>query len=277
MTDNFSGPSTKKILVDMEALLDFRVGALMLIDPKRSAERAFAYTSQPGYYTRTSDTLDDPVYGKISKETIYKIIERHYVDVMRLSPVTKLPGELFNMAMYFVRNAADGAEVVLPKFEVVCNSLTSVNLSVEEQEGLNKALRDCMVNLVDISFSKSTLMCHRPKDILKNYAAMVIYRHSQWFETYAETLKETHPNPNLCVYTPRLFMGKEDDKASWRLLKKHKVDPLKQWEAFMRVCLARLDLMPPSLVSANTPVNLAEYDTFWHHKANVDKSVATKG
>lgn len=268
---------TKKILVDMEALLDFRIGALMLIDPEHSAQRAFAYTSKPSYYTRTSDTLADPVYGKISKETIYKIIEQNYLDVMRLSPVTKLPSELFNMAMYFMRDAADGAEVTAPKFEVVCNCMQTINISAQEQEDLNRALKACMANLVDISFSNVSLMYHRPKDVLKDCAAMVMYRHAMWFEMNAETLKETHPNPNLHVFVPRLFMGDENDRASWRLLKKHKVDPLKQWEAFMRVCLARLDLMPPSLVSANTPVNLAEYDTFWHHKANADKVAEDKG
>ena len=77
----------KKILIDIETLLDVRQGVMSLISQDFSVE----VTGFESYYVRTIDEFKNATLGTLSKGMVASVKQSAPEEVIRASVVTKLP------------------------------------------------------------------------------------------------------------------------------------------------------------------------------------------
>ena len=242
--------------------MDMTLGSLLAISPTDSnghtdTSIALDYTTNPSYYTRVRDTLVHKTHGKITRETINRIINHNPKDVLTNSPITKLPLILFDVVMHMRRAAADGPTNTVPLF---CVNVFPVRFTPEENEVFKQSLKSVFLDLVDVqveSYDPRTLL---PSYVLLNYAFLFFYDFS-WVEAHSEELKKTAPNPGLRFFFPKIMHTDSDDASALLTLKQNNAEAFGRFMAVMRA-LIPIDFLPISLYCAQTPVNLREYDTY---------------
>ena len=239
-----------KIYVDLDSLLDTRLGTLALI----STDFAFDVTTSKDYYVREEDLFQTEAAGKLSKELFTQVHTARRAEVVRNSLRTRIPDFVLKLATNLFFHALStpwqsGVEVEVNSFPYV--------LSDEEA----KELLASMAALFDANFT-IRLVNKRYEDLTieyvrENYRAMVMYTYHEWMNLHSKDLQKK-PLKDLSLYVPRLYYIKKPTREELVEFAKNNQDVFTFHQAAMRP-FVMIQHMPIALFCAHTPANLEAY------------------
>lgn len=239
--------SPTALYVDLNCLLDTRLGTLLTIDP----DFGFAVSQQPGYYTRTMDRFATPEQGSLKRELYDQVTAHHPTLVVKNSVMTRM--------LDFIKNII-GAQRMLQTegpvkgIDKVLVNLHPYTLAHEEKLALLNLLAtemldfECNVELVELPPAQITAA-----HAAKHYIAMIIYNPTDWLEAVGQELL-TAVCTNLTLYTPKLNHVRELTYQESEQVKRFGSDLYASLETAMKryIQFTYLDL---NWFCAHTPLN----------------------
>jgi hypothetical protein len=189
--------SPTALYVDLNCLLDTRLGTLLTIDP----DFGFMVSQQPGYYTRSVDKFSTPEHGSLKREL--------YDQVLLNNPDRVIKNSIMTRMLDFIKNIIGAQRMLQTEGPVkgidrILVNLHPYTLTHEEKLALVNLLAselidfECNVELVELASIQISA-----EFAAKNYIAMIIYNPTDWLEAIGQELL-TAVCTNLTLYTPKL-------------------------------------------------------------------------
>ena len=188
----------KKIYVDLESLLDTRMGTLAVLDT------AFAYeiTTAPAYFTREQDafsgeagTLTAPEFAEL-----YAATKEH---ALRSSIKTKMHRFVGELCHQFTVHALGGphhlaveVEINTAPFDLTEAETLEIVRTIAYYLGEQYTVRAVCIPLSALSVTR----------VREEYCAMVMYTYHEWLNLHEREIRRT-PLKEVCLYVPRLYFG----------------------------------------------------------------------
>lgn len=240
---------SKSIYVDLDCLLDTRLGTLITIDKSI----AFDISKTKDYYLRQTDTFTHKEKGTLDKTLFKKIQDTFTSTVYKNSTATRLDVFIAD----FIKSILDHQiEEQVSDVKLVINCNYS-GLSNEEASRIAIAVQK---RLADFAECKSVFISYdlmSPKFMKDNFVAAIIYNPHDWLSSQSENLKKDKLS-EFSLYTPRLYHLREMTAEEKRNAEQQKVDVF----ASLRTVLApyiKLEFLSIALFCADTPANLPSY------------------
>jgi len=187
----------RRLYVDVDCLLDTRLGVLSGIDP----QAAIAAVRNPRYWTRDYNDWELLTDGLVNKERYDAAWALRDMSTLVDSVVTGIPSVLQQLLVDHHKNMKDGSVVDDVGLEV---NLAPYAFTDEERDGLEHILQEMFFSDLIITF------CYRPLDeltptlISEQYSGLVMYEFHDWIKTHHEALVST-PCKDVSFVVPRLF------------------------------------------------------------------------
>lgn len=190
------------ILVDLDALLDTRLGALYRLDEnlgKRMLEN-------PAYYTRANDDLSliDP---DIDIEKFREIYKNRGLEVLSEAIMTPAVLSLSSIVLDLEKQRLETPHV---KSVAVTLNAYPYHLDAEQTEMLEAAIAHYIPYDVKITTRRISPDELTPSDIKSNYTGLIIYDLARWFLINGKDLEKVKI-PAVTVLAPKIHAG--DGKA----------------------------------------------------------------
>lgn len=188
----------RKLLVELDGLLDTRIGVISRVDD----EAAYRILRNDEYWWREHDDWETLSGQRIGNEEFKTAWAERDVTDLRASMMTNLVLPLSQITSEFHRNVEDG--VVDDQIGLEINT-APYTLEIEEQDELASILREVLFSSLQVSF------CFRPLDELtpavldELYSGMVIYNFSDWMVQHYTALPN-HPIRDFNIVAPKLFV-----------------------------------------------------------------------
>jgi len=200
-----SPDSSYVLLLDLDALMDTRMGTLMLLDPELSKT-----LSPEKYRARTMDDFEEITDGRVTNKAFQERYAKRDYDVLRRSIVT---GVLPVLLTYIA-----GLEERLVRQVDVAGIRIDLNIWPYSLPGpLIEMYKNCLTALVPpyvevhvVSHSPESLS---PEALSRQYSGWVTYHFHPWLELHNETLL-VKPINGVSVILPKLYyreLGEEDE------------------------------------------------------------------
>ena len=247
--------SVKLVNVDIAALMDLRLGALLYIGEKAGlgADLAVSITSKPSYFMRQSDTFTLASGEKLAAKDIYQVIQKHPVEVLERSMITHLPFLMLEFALKHRRNNGLTPQACHIRFSINFYPLTL-------PDAVKQKICDIVYNKMQRQFNVSA--CYKPPEVMtpahlkEHYVGSFIYDWSIWVDTHAEAFKLLSPNNHIQFFAAKLRQiddAKKLEKGK-KIFEAKKID---EWE-FLTQSMAfilPIDFFNAGLASAAVPLN----------------------
>lgn len=191
----------QNILVDMDSLLDTRLGTFHTIDPAV----AVGLEANPNYRSRVADDWNLLVGSDIAKKFAKKYQGRNN-DVLKSSVMTALIfflHSLYGELAKALLTTPVGEEMVL-----TINTHPYVLSSVEREE-LTNTLHEYISPFVDVQYIDIPMTGLSPSYLHDKYSAVVMYDFDSWLNYHYAGL-QARPIPRLTLYVPALFAKTPD-------------------------------------------------------------------
>lgn len=194
-----SNNSEYRLLLDLDALLDTRLGTLLLLDPAAPKTAV-----ENGYYTRTIDDFEELTTGAVTNEQFNVAYAKRDLDTLKSSIITGIPHVLVSY-LETIR------ERYLRKLEV-SNVLIDINLFPYTLPGpdvqmIIQAFGVMIPEFVKINAVRVDPTTLPPDEFKKSYDGWCTYDFDAWFKVHHQTLLFKRAN-ELTVILPRLHISK---------------------------------------------------------------------
>lgn len=187
----------KRILLDLDTLLDTRLGCLSLIYP----EAATYVVKHTDYWDREHTDWSKLTDGRVTNAQFEERWAKRDIDVLQNSVLTSINVVLLRILSEMNINATTGVTVHEVGLEV---NLAPYTLSFEEQEELEQILRETYGQELVITFCSIPVAELTPTYIRKRYAAVLLYGFHEWIKIHdAELMKGR--SPDIYFIGPKLF------------------------------------------------------------------------
>ena len=240
----------KKILVNADAAWDFRQGTMTKISPDFSAQ----VTTQADYYLRKLD-LFGPQDNQLKPEVYQKVFKRYLGDIFRISLRTEIYGFLLDLCKQYIKQVVYAP--FLTDFSLEFNMYPIV-LSEEEEREIIACLKDLLgelkFSIVSIAPEQLTMA-----NVREHYIALVMYNYHDWLNLHHEEMKKSNIR-DVGLFVPRLYFG-DATKLTPEALKELHERGKDEFDMFRELLIpfVNIQMLPVSLFSASTPVNLPQY------------------
>ena len=249
----------KKLYVDLDAVVDLRLGVLNLVSPPF----AFDQTTHPEYFQREEDAFSSTRINPATNEPFGGLPRPLFKSVLVQCRDKVLTASLRTKINKFVRQlcAAHLANVIRSGQEI--RIIIEVNIhpfvmTPEAQIELTQTLQTdffglhFQVALIDISPQDLNL------DVVRdNFFGLVRYEFFDWLNLHDTALRKK-PIRDTCLYVPRLYAGgKPTDAESLSLLaefKKRKMDPMEKISQAL-ANFVPIQFLPIAFFCADVPAN----------------------
>ena len=237
---------SKKIYVDLDCLLDTRLGTLVTISP----DFAFEATSSKDYYLREQDAFTAASFGPLTREEFKRVHDALPQQVLKNSLMTKMPHFIRELsAQLVVRNI--GTPYAM-NVEIEVNTYPYA-FSPEEAQTL---LQVCAYRLGE-RFSVS--LTHRSykelalSTVRDAYVAMIMYSYHEWVNFNDLEIKKK-PLKELSLYVPKLYFGEPPTAEQLQTFAEHNTGPFELSQQVLAP-LVLIQYLPIALYCVDTPNN----------------------
>ena len=193
--------SVQNILVDLDSLLDTRLGTFHCIDP----EVAVALEANPDYRSRVADDWNRLIGSEVAKKFAKKYQARNN-EVLKSSVMTAL--------IFFLHSLYTELTKALLTTPVGDNMALTINthpytLTNEERTELTNTLHEYIPVFVDVNYIDINMANLSPGYLNDKYSAVVMYDFDAWLNYHFAAL-QVRPIPRLTLYVPALFAKTPD-------------------------------------------------------------------
>ena len=238
--------STSKIdYIDIESLLDLRLGAIGLIDEKFAAD----LIATPEYYERCFDSFS---FGndQLNSDVLKRIMDEMRPEIVRNAFPTAIIHHLCSIVNQreFTANTQPNVE-----FADIHVSVKGCNFSPEEKAAFAESIKAFVpsVNVKCVEYSIGEI----DFDVVKsNYFSITVYNLSKAMLPFEKAFTDSKRFSETVVYAPRLFNTRLDDE-SIALLNEYKEDPFYLGQGVFSEFYFRSSFLPVNLYCAMTPYN----------------------
>lgn len=189
---------TKRLLVELDCLLDTRLGTIESLHPPAAAELYLGDT----YYSREIDDWSSLTNGLISKEDFDKAYGNRGQEILALSRPTRMLGFLNRLT-----RDLDMAKITAPdveKIEVVVN-LYPYQLTNREKEVLETLVYSYCSLGTEVSTTELNYAQITPSLMRDNYDGVILYEFDRWFSLHAKELNSVLI-PRNSLFAPALYI-----------------------------------------------------------------------
>lgn len=237
----------KKILTNLDTLLDTRLGTLSVLDPKAAS----IAVSTPEYWLREYNDWVGLTHGRIDNATFNARYQNRDDEVMLASVATGISPVLLKFLgatdVNAVNNMADDVDIGL---EV---NIAPYSLSTEELDELTAILQKTYGRCTPISFCDVPLDELTPTYLRERYAMAVLYDFHEWIVRHDRELMSARTpcfnfiGPKLFEHDPRRLSveQKKDEFTRLRLFKLEFMD-------FEFIDVKYMSMLRPERQSPNT-------------------------
>lgn len=236
----------KKLLVNLDTLLDTRLGALISINP----DFAYDISSKDTYYNRQLDEFSSDKLGTLNKDIFKNFHTKNKQLCLRNSIKTKMPRFIFELL-----NTLSILNVDNPnKFatDVVINT-AGFDLSQEQINVLCLNVSSQLLDKFNVT-AQSIPDSELTVDLIKEkFFAMIMYDYTAWMQCHTNTLKDSALR-DVRLYIPRLKFIRELSDDEREIFKGKTVDEFDIMQ--LALCsFIQLQFLPIDLYCAITPNN----------------------
>lgn len=239
----------KRIYVDIDCLLDTRLGTLIKIDPR------FAYnvSDNKNYYLRQEDIFKDKDQT-LDREIYKKVFCKYKEEIIRSSLKTKMFAFLYELCKVFLNQAT--STPYLSSIEIELN-LYPYDFTQEEGTTILNLVSSILKDSIDISYINKS-----PKELTVDYiyeshCAMIMYDCSNWLNENNKGL-QSRKLKEIALYIPKLNFVRQLTQEESKPFNERGVNPFELLKILMCEFIT-MQFLPVSLYCADTPANLKEY------------------
>lgn len=187
----------RKVLIDLDSLLDTRLGVLAGIDETATQQ----VIASPAYWNREHTDWAVLTNGKVTNDTFHAAwVARGKADLQR-SVMTGIMVVLSRVLTEYNRNMQEGVVEEDVCLEV---NLYPYELEYEEHEALEEVLHELLYPELTVSFCYRPMEELTPKVMNDHYAAVFLYDFPPWIKHHCFNLGKQRC-PGLNVIVPKLF------------------------------------------------------------------------
>jgi hypothetical protein len=204
--------NAKKVYVDIQSLLDLRMGALVTISP----EFAFALSEDFSYYDRKVEKFGSESLGYLDKKNYDAVCNKYKTEILKNSILTKAHLFVLDLCCTFAEKEM-GTPTAVP-IEISVNTYPYAFTQKEINE-LILCLTQYLGNIFAITVNCTDLKNLSVSDIADNYLAMVMYNPKPWLDAHARVLQRGSAK-HVKLYTPRVNHIREFTEEENKQLKR---------------------------------------------------------
>jgi len=238
---------TKKIIVDIEALFDMRLGVLITL---LGAEAAFEATKDASYYTRTYQDITTPA-GPLTKEIYRKVLNKDPAAIWQVSMRTKIYEFIVSRCAKVREGSFRSPIHADPE---ICINIHGYSLTEKEESSLIAGMRDLTGALYDVSTLDMGDSELSPAWLKAHARALIMYDPVNWVNTNSSALIKSAPNIDFTVFAPRLLENNDHLEEVKKAKATYSGDVFNLFELTCSQCF-QLSLLPVSAFCADTPAN----------------------
>lgn len=248
--------SSKKIVVDIDALLDMRLG---VINSVLGYEEGFKITSSPEYYRRKTFDINT-LSGDIDFKTYCEILKKKPKQIITNSLRTRMLEYVIEFAVQVVNKNIEIGKAIWVE---ICINLKHFKLSQEEEDQLILVIKKLTKANFDISINNYSDEALSPIWLKANASAIIKYDYVSWMNMHHQQFINNAPNSEFYVFVPRLLhtdvTDAKDKLENYDEYRKTVTTDLFETSRQMLSPALQIAYLPPALYSADTPANKNEY------------------
>lgn len=199
MSDN----PIKRLLVDLDCLLDTRIATVAKIHPEASRELLGTE-----YLNRDIDDFELLTKGLVSNESYKEAYAKRDKETLLLARPTKILKLLNEMSIDLEKLVIDTP--FIKEFKIVINYYP-YELNDKEQEELIEVLYEFVTSSTRIELISKPLEEVTPSLIKSKYDAFIIYEFDKWF-SYHQDVFNTLLMPTKVIFAPALYIKKPTEE-----------------------------------------------------------------
>lgn len=246
----------RKIIIDIDALMDTRLGAVNLL---YGPDKGFELTSSTEYYSRTlydidlgTQLLPHSVYLNLMKSASIDVFQSS-IRTRMLEFVIEIGAEIFN------KNIDIGKSTIVE----ICINIKNYKFTEEEITTLIYIIRNLTKQNFDITIESYTDTQLSPQWLKLNAAAVIKYDYVDWINKHHQHFISCAPNSEFTVFVPRLMLetiekakDKLEDYSDY-----HSAIKVDIFEASRQVLSQAMQIcyLPNALYCADVPTNKNQY------------------
>lgn len=200
-----------KILVELDCLLDTRLGTLALID-----ENLLIKALGDGYVVREEEN-----FPPLSKKLFIELYDSRDKEVLKISPLTSCPEFIKELSFNVLRQAtespvASGVEIIVNTYPYILTDSEAKDLLTSLAIFTNKFIN---LKLIHASYEELT-----PAVCKASFDSMFLYQYDKWLDVH--TVLGNFKNVNvskLMLYGPKIFFNRKPTFEEKRKFEKEKI------------------------------------------------------
>jgi hypothetical protein len=200
--------NTKKIYVDVQSLLDLRIGTLMTISP----EFAIALSQDKSYYERTVEKFGNTELGYLEKSLYDSVYAAYPTRVLKNSILTKAHLFVLDLCCAFSEKESNTS------IEIAVNTYP-FEFTAQETKEFILCLTQYVGNLFYITVNCTNIKDLGVVDVSDNYMALIMYNPKPWLDAHARQLQKG-ATKSVKLYTPRVNHIREFTAEEEKQIKK---------------------------------------------------------
>lgn len=238
---------TKALLLDVDALMDTRLGQLHCLHP----EAATAVVGSEKYWYREQDNWTELTNGRVTTEAFQTAWEERGKEVLKASHITGIMTFVLKVLGMFLHNVVEG--YVRDEVKLVVNH-HPYDLDADEQAVMTECIRALTYEDLEVEYVSLSLQDLTPMYLRDRYAGMILYELHRWIKLHYLNFPQA-PCQGMDVIGPRLW---EKDPSGLTLEdKKHDI----MWFQFVMTEYMALDFLDPEWFSVGRPNQQPPSDT----------------
>lgn len=238
------------LLISLDSLMDLRLGALTVLDP----QFAFEVSTSEDYYTREEDSFQTATHGRLSKETLAKIMQVKQEEILVNSVRTRLIEFIDKSLTKLTLQSLATPYNYTPTLTINTYPYT---LSVQEQNAMREEVLKKLVDKHPVSFVHLSPQELTPELVVANYQALFFYHAHPWMNAHDEAIRSKALS-TVTVYAPHLYIGRRLTAQEKATFEEGGLSAASLLRAALAPFINYQDL-PVALFSAWTPYNLDQY------------------
>jgi hypothetical protein len=204
------------IFINLDALLDTRLGTLYLLD-----EEAMIRNLSGNYFKRDTDD-----FIGIDKNVFNAAYAARDKNTLKNSTICKIVNMIREIVKVTLKESISSPLHTGPKIFI---NTYPYKLLLEEENLIVKAVAAMTDKLADIELIYYSNENLTPKFIKENLAVLFMYEYGAWLDIQAENFKKT-PCPEISLIVPELYFNKIPTKAELDQMLEKQLNPFKAIE-----------------------------------------------
>lgn len=187
----------KRIYIDIDSLLDTRLGLLQTIDP----ELVKRVVVKDAYWHRNHTNWDALTDGGITTEKFDEHWAARTSDILPHSMMTDILAPLKSVTLMNEVNILDG--IVKDRLALTIN-IWPYNIGIDVQEALTQALHHYLMDDLPITYIDNDLTTYTPVDMINEFEQAFMFDFHWWLRKHAFALSKVRA-PGFTLILPRLL------------------------------------------------------------------------